>query len=58
MVLTLERPSQITQPEPRIAMSRLKVIEPAAVVDHVSKVFMQRPLFRRGQTKEVHAVST
>jgi ABC-2 type transport system ATP-binding protein len=32
------------------------VIEPAAVVDHVSKVFIQRPLFRRGRTKEVHAV--
>ena len=32
------------------------MIEPAAVVDHVSKVFIQRPLFRRGQTKEVHAV--
>jgi ABC-2 type transport system ATP-binding protein len=32
------------------------VIEPAAVVDHVSKVFIQRPLLRRGQTKEVRAV--
>ena len=54
MVSTLERPSQTTHAETRIAMSR--VIEPAAVVDHVSKVFIQRPLFRRGQTKEVHAV--
>src|SRR5215203_5798051 len=54
MALTLERPSHVTQPEPRIAMS--PVIEPAAVVDHVCKVFIQRPLFRRGQTKEVRAV--
>ena len=54
MVLTIERPSQATQPEPRISMSQ--VIEPAAVVDHVSKVFIQRPLLRRGKTKEVHAV--
>ncbi len=49
MVSTLERPSQTTQPETRIAMSR--VIEPAAVVDHVSKVFIPRPLFRRGPIK-------
>jgi ABC-2 type transport system ATP-binding protein len=56
MVLTLERPSEVTQPETRIAMSRLEVFEPAAVVDHVCKVFIQRPLFRRGKTKEVHAV--
>jgi ABC-2 type transport system ATP-binding protein len=56
MVLTLERPSQATQPEPRFAVGRLEVIETAAVVDHVSKVFIQRPLLRRGQTKEVHAV--
>src|SRR5215212_7998342 len=54
MVLTLERPSQATQPEPRIATN--SVIEPAAVVDHVSKVFIQRPLLRRGETKEVRAV--
>ena len=37
-------------------MSSLEVIEPAAVVDHVSKVFIQRPLLRRGQGKEVRAV--
>ena len=56
MVLTLERPSQATQPETPIAVNRLRANEPAAVVDHVSKVFIQRPLFRRGKTKEVHAV--
>jgi ABC-2 type transport system ATP-binding protein len=33
-----------------------QVIEPAAVVDQVSKVFIQRPLLRRSQTKEVRAV--
>src|SRR5829696_7359605 len=55
MALTLERPSQVTQPEPRIGMSQ--VIEPAAVVDHVSKIFIQRPLLRRGRSKEVHAVN-
>jgi ABC-2 type transport system ATP-binding protein len=34
-----------------------RVIEPAAVVEHVCKVFIQRPLIRRGKTKEVHAVN-
>lgn len=29
---------------------------PAAVVDHVSKVFVNKPLFRRGETKTVNAV--
>lgn len=29
---------------------------PAAVVDHVSKVFVNKPLFRRGETKIVNAV--
>jgi ABC-2 type transport system ATP-binding protein len=42
------------QPEPHIALS--PVFEPAAVVEHVSKVFVQRPLFWRGQTKTVQAV--
>jgi ABC-2 type transport system ATP-binding protein len=32
------------------------VLPPAAVVAHVCKVFVQRPLFRRGQAKEVRAV--
>ena len=60
MVSTLERPShqqEYVKPanhESAIVMNR--VIEPAAVVEHVSKVFIQRPLFRRGQTKEVRAV--
>src|SRR5215207_6139573 len=54
MVSTLERPSLATQVESAIVMS--SVIEPAALVDHVSKVFIQRPLLRRGQTKEVRAV--
>jgi ABC-2 type transport system ATP-binding protein len=54
MVSTLERPSQLSQPITTIA--RDSEIVPAAVVDHVCKVFVQRPLFRRGQTKEVLAV--
>ncbi|MBW3632561.1 MAG: ABC transporter ATP-binding protein [Chloroflexi bacterium] len=54
MVSTLERPSLVTQVESAIVMS--SVIEAAAVVDHVSKVFIQRPLLRRGQSKEVRAV--
>ena len=54
MVSTLERPALATQAETAIVMSN--VIEPAAVVDHVSKVFIQRPLLRRGQSKEVRAV--
>ncbi len=54
MVATLERPTAQVQPEPHIAM--MPVIEPAAVVEHVSKVFVQRPLFWRGQTKTVQAV--
>ncbi|MDQ3225135.1 MAG: ABC transporter ATP-binding protein [Chloroflexota bacterium] len=60
MVATLERPS----PEHRInteteigsAIVMSRVIEPAAIVEHVSKVFIQRPLFRRGAVKEVRAV--
>ena len=54
MVVTLERPAQQVRPEPHIVMN--PVIEPAAVVEHVSKVFVQRPLFWRGQTKTVQAV--
>ena len=50
MVSTLERPSQTID----IEFSR--DVEPAAVVAHVSKVFVQRPLLRRGQVKEVRAV--
>jgi len=48
VVATLERYQstiEITEP----------VMPPAAVVAHVSKVFVQRPLFRRGQRKEVRA---
>jgi ABC-2 type transport system ATP-binding protein len=49
VVATLERyESTIEIPAP--------VMPPAAVVEHVSKVFVQRPLFRRGQAKEVRAV--
>ena len=56
MIATLERTTRQQQPSfvPEITMSA--VIEPAAIVDHVSKVFTQRPLFRRGKTKEVRAV--
>ena len=54
MVSTLERPMHAIQSDSAIVMSH--VFEPAAVVDHVSKVFIQRPLLRRGQTKEVRAV--
>jgi ABC-2 type transport system ATP-binding protein len=52
VVLTLERPGTITASEQRADHG----FEPAAVVEHVSKVFVQRPLFRRGETKEVRAV--
>lgn len=52
MVLTLERPGTITANEQRADHG----FEPAAVVEHVSKVFVQRPLFWRGETKEVRAV--
>jgi ABC-2 type transport system ATP-binding protein len=55
MVATLERPSQQMQPEPHVALN--PVFEPAAIVEHVSKVFVQRPLFWRGQTKTVQAVA-
>lgn len=48
MVLTLERPG--------IEQIIDSGLEPAAVVEHVSKVFVQRPLLRRGQVKEVRAV--
>lgn len=48
VVLTLERPDVDHQVDDGF--------EPAAVVEHVSKVFVQRPLLRRGGTKEVHAV--
>ena len=54
MVATLERPTRQVRPEPHIDF--LPVIEPVAVVEHVSKVFVQRPLFWRGQTKTVQAV--
>jgi ABC-2 type transport system ATP-binding protein len=54
MVATLERPSRHVQSEPHIALT--PVVEPAAVVEHVSKVFVQRPLFWRGETKTVQAV--
>jgi ABC-2 type transport system ATP-binding protein len=54
MISTLDRPSHPTQSDSAIVMSQ--VIEPAAVVDQVSKVFIQRPLLRRSQTKEVRAV--
>jgi ABC-2 type transport system ATP-binding protein len=54
MVATLERPTQQVQPQPQIALS--PVFEPAAVAEHVSKVFVQRPLFWRGETKTVQAV--
>jgi ABC-2 type transport system ATP-binding protein len=53
MVATLERPTQ-RQSTSEIVMSA--VFEPAAVVEHVSKVFIQRPLFLRGKTKVVRAV--
>jgi ABC-2 type transport system ATP-binding protein len=55
MVVTLERPTQQMQSEPHVALS--PVFAPAAVVEHVSKVFVQRPLFWRGQTKTVQAVA-
>ena len=49
MVSTLERP--------QIEIESIHVVaEPAAVVEHVSKLFVQRPLLRRGQVKEVRAV--
>ena len=54
MISTLDRPSHATQSDSAIVMSQ--VIEPAAVVDQVSKVFIQRPLLRRSHTKEVRAV--
>ena len=56
MVSTLERPSHIVQPETAMAVNLHGAIDPAAVVDRVSKVFIQRPMFWRGQTKYVHAV--
>ena len=48
MVLTIERQATATHIK--------NAVPPAAVVEHVSKHFVQRPLFRRGQTKVVHAV--
>ena len=48
MVATLERPT--------IQNDTTVDDQPAAVVEHVSKVFIQRPLLRRGPAKEVHAV--
>ena len=53
MVSTLER--QPTTVDTRSFALRT-VLEPAAVVEHVSKRFVQRPLFWRGQTKIVSAV--
>ena len=54
MVATLERSVQQVHSEPHFDLK--PVIEPVAVVEHVSKVFVQRPLFWRGQTKTVQAV--
>ena len=54
MVATLERPAQQVQSAPHVELT--PIIEPAAVVEHVSKVFVQRPLFWRGETKIVQAV--
>ncbi len=53
MVSTLER--QPTTVDTRSFALRT-VLEPAAVVEHVSKRFVQRPLFWRGKTKIVSAV--
>jgi ABC-2 type transport system ATP-binding protein len=53
VVSTLER--QPTTIDTRSFALRT-VLEPAAVVEHVSKRFVQRPLFWRGQTKIVNAV--
>jgi ABC-2 type transport system ATP-binding protein len=52
VVSTLQR----HQSHPEIEIELTRVIEPAAVVEHVTKVFVQRPLFFRGKTKEVRAV--
>jgi ABC-2 type transport system ATP-binding protein len=54
VVATLERSSWDTQIDSVIGNGR--VSEPAAVVAHVSKVFTQRSLFRRGASKVVRAV--
>jgi ABC-2 type transport system ATP-binding protein len=51
VVLTLERPQADRQTD-----IDQHVAEPAAVVTHVSKLFVQRPLFRRGKVKVVRAV--
>jgi ABC-2 type transport system ATP-binding protein len=53
VVSTLER--QPTTVDTRSFALRT-VLEPAAVVEHVSKRFVQRPLFWRGKTKIVNAV--
>jgi ABC-2 type transport system ATP-binding protein len=41
---------------PQTEIESIHVAAPAAVVERVSKIFVQRPLFRRGQVKEVRAV--
>jgi ABC-2 type transport system ATP-binding protein len=53
VVSTLER--QSTTLDTR-SLALRSVLEPAAVVEHVSKRFVQRPLFRRGKTKIINAV--
>ena len=55
MVSTLERnPVDFAQTIESLPVS--PGIEPAAVVEHVCKVFVNRPLLRRGKAKEVRAV--
>ena len=56
MVATLERTAHQHEPSFHQEIAMSAVIEPAAIVDHVSKVFIQRPLLRRGKSKEVRAV--
>jgi ABC-2 type transport system ATP-binding protein len=53
VVSTLERQQTTVDTH---AFALRTVLEPAAVVEHVSKRFVQRPLFWRGQTKVVNAV--
>jgi ABC-2 type transport system ATP-binding protein len=50
VVSTLERQQNL------IEIDIEPAFEPAAIVDHVSKVFVNRPLLRRSQVKVVHAV--
>ena len=53
MVSTLERQPTTVDTH---SFALRTVLEPAAVVERVSKRFVQRPLFWRGQTKVVNAV--